>query len=947
MSVDPDLLQALKKQLTSTGAHLVIAQKVVKCVVSAGSAAKRKRPPKATGKERVMCLTAEPRVNKKGLKGMLNSCKLLQGRLQVTQSWRLKLISQIEVLMEQGTGRPCLQLTIMGGTLSKKEELAFELLGPAANSMDFLGTLVLFFKQYEEAVPTVSGHDPGALERWTLAHQNTALEGLGQSGRGGAQVAGGGADKGARGVQGNQITGAGARQERDLAELLQDYGMDLGDTQHFKNQKLTELDALENANAQSIILASRVYMGFSDVSKVVHSVDACFDRVEEVSQRLSTIDDSMRSTRADIAAFEARNNAMERAKTNQKALEMVLEKLLQQLRLPHASARLLASPNFNNQMIDQTIEAGWDLVKALHPLDSSVSVRPIGAPLPAAPYARRIDKVISKGWEGVDPSALGATLGRTMGGTLGATERPTGELDLTPGSALGSIAAVSQQRNRLQSASAMFATAARAHITTQLNLHIDAAGGRRGEDGTRTTTLAPPDLSGVHAQLNATKKLLQVLSALSRPEALAQASATCTAVNSILRNNLQRIAAAFKRSCAASAPAAAELDMSKMTKQEDLLPTRETDSASNLRGFRQVLGAWIPCLLSELDFCRSIVDVCERPGSRKVSRSGSDLPVIMAAEGLAAVVHGLDSCFWDMADAVSKSFPLASLAMLATVQKWSKALNSNPDGHHLSSTLQGLAARLVSAVFNTTRSLAASVEKYDSRNAVGISEAVKWQHILPFMPALTMFMTACEHAVAVSDPGSAPPSPRVARAMSFHSKTSSRGDAEDSVLGMSPDELFAAAAMGGSIAQLSSRLPAANTAPSASQVGDASVYLKQQMDNAKLLSMDMFAQRLEDYLASGGQVDQAAAIMDIHAPEFKAMLVPLASTEKKLAAMHARIVKHFGGGSTSMTHSVWSALAKRLQQKYSLLAKHAPRMYPSVQLPITPGHLQELLVVIG
>lgn len=48
---------------------------------------------------------------------------------------------------------------------------------------------------------------------------------------------------------------------------------------------------------------------------------------------------------------------------------------------------------------------------------------------------------------------------------------------------------------------------------------------------------------------------------------------------------------------------------------------------------------------------------------------------------------------------------------------------------------------------------AASVEKYDSRNAVGISEAVKWQHVLPFMPALTMFMTACEHAVAVNDSG--------------------------------------------------------------------------------------------------------------------------------------------------------------------------------------------------
>lgn len=32
-----------------------------------------------------MVLTAEPRVNRRGLKGMLHSCKLSQGRLQACQ----------------------------------------------------------------------------------------------------------------------------------------------------------------------------------------------------------------------------------------------------------------------------------------------------------------------------------------------------------------------------------------------------------------------------------------------------------------------------------------------------------------------------------------------------------------------------------------------------------------------------------------------------------------------------------------------------------------------------------------------------------------------------------------------------------------------------------------------------------------------------------------------
>lgn len=51
---------------------------------------------------------------------------------------------------------------------------------------------------------------------------------------------------------------------------------------------------------------------------------------------------------------------------------------------------------------------------------------------------------------------------------------------------------------------------------------------------------------------------------------------------------------------------------------------------------------------------------------------------------------------------------------------------------------------------------AASVERYDSRNAVGISEAVKWQHVLPFLPALAAFVAACEQAVAEADSGAPP-----------------------------------------------------------------------------------------------------------------------------------------------------------------------------------------------
>ena len=77
---------------------------------------------------------------------------------QVRQSWRLKLMERIEVLVEQVTGRPCLQLTLAGGTLSKEEKLAFELLGPSDAALDFLGTLMLFFRHVSTSLVVWDPH---------------------------------------------------------------------------------------------------------------------------------------------------------------------------------------------------------------------------------------------------------------------------------------------------------------------------------------------------------------------------------------------------------------------------------------------------------------------------------------------------------------------------------------------------------------------------------------------------------------------------------------------------------------------------------------------------------------------------------------------------------------------------------------------------------------------
>ena len=44
---------------------------------------------------------------------------------------------------------------------------------------------------------------------------------------------------------------------------------------------------------------------------------------------------------------------------------------------------------------------------------------------------------------------------------------------------------------------------------------------------------------------------------------------------------------------------------------------------------------------------------------------------------------------------------------------------------------------------------------------------------------------------------------------------------------------------------------------------------------------------------------------------------------------------------------VWSALAKHLFEHYEGFARNTRTAYPSLQLPFTPGHLQELLLTVA
>ena len=66
---------------------------------------------------------------------------------QVSQSWKTRQVSSIEVFSASGSELAAsLEITISGGTLSSTDHLAFQLTGASAALDTFMGSFVLFFR---------------------------------------------------------------------------------------------------------------------------------------------------------------------------------------------------------------------------------------------------------------------------------------------------------------------------------------------------------------------------------------------------------------------------------------------------------------------------------------------------------------------------------------------------------------------------------------------------------------------------------------------------------------------------------------------------------------------------------------------------------------------------------------------------------------------------------
>ncbi|CAL5219240.1 g1034 [Coccomyxa viridis] len=764
-------------------ARVITAYKVIKCNPSTTSAWTKKKQPKATGKERVICLTAERRSKRRGFKGSIHTCKPAgQGTYQVRKSWSLKHLTRLEAFpSNRPDGRPlAVELLFGGNAFSNEAKLACEAHTPS-ELMDLMGTLYLFAKKHEGRVFQVVGVDVKELERWGLsqAGNDLSLEGVGAFGAAllgdeePAEVEA--AFESAREGGGGSLVSA--KEERDLAALLDLFALGVGDVEEFQERLQAELAALEAANVHAIL------EGGPMVASTVQRTGEAARAVDDLAETLAIFDLKLRHMREDIAAIEARNNRLERQARHNAALMDSLERLLERLVLPEQTERILNTSTFNYGMVPTLAEAGWDVWERLAALEPA------------------------------DPSR----------GTTGAGQLEAG---------LSEMSAVLEQRNRLQAVSRRWVERAGQFVTDEL-IHL-ADGVSMQNTVHSASRLQLPVHTAFHERAEALAPLLQVIQAM-KPNALPPlADRYCTAINGLLRRELHAYTTELKRSAVARmASSAPEPDIVKGARKEALMPAQalhrrlsSVDSSAHAgdgsellphTALRRCLDAWVPLLIDECDFAAAFLllykPMDEVPGAGQDAFAGAGRPSmdkshstlertssvfeegeeedqpqedsapalpapILTPEGsrqLSALMDGVVHDFMGMMEMVSKQHQLLAMPMLAEVLSWQGRVMHEPVAAPVANVLEKCAERLALLFTRYIQDMVLAVSRYDGRGTISLQDSVKSQHILPFFPNFVAWARRLETLLVGTDAEAegVPETARHAAQLRTHSRSNS------------------------------------------------------------------------------------------------------------------------------------------------------------------------------
>jgi hypothetical protein len=270
----------------------------------------------------VLCLTAQRRASRKGLKTSLHVCKLSQGQYQVRKSLRLRLLLRVEAFPCDGTPAS-LQLSFaQRGFTGGEAHLAFDFPSEETRSQ-LLDTIRQLCSDHEGKVPPIQGVEasdlvslsrPTGLTKGGKSCDTEATasdeDAVGRDGSGGAVPID---------IGGAEWT---AEEDAEVSELL-DAAAAGGATnvEEVSARLADELAALEDANVHDLLEAA------PRADALAGGLAACLDLLDDVDMTLGLLDAKLRHMREDISAIEGRNNELEARAEGGRRLVAALEGL--------------------------------------------------------------------------------------------------------------------------------------------------------------------------------------------------------------------------------------------------------------------------------------------------------------------------------------------------------------------------------------------------------------------------------------------------------------------------------------------------------------------------------------------------------------------------------------------------------------------------------------------
>lgn len=124
-------------------------------------------------------------------------------------------------------------------------------------------------------------------------------------------------------------------------------------------------------------------------------------------------------------------------------------------------------------------------------------------------------------------------------------------------------------------------------------------------------------------------------------------------------------------------------------------------------------------------------------------------------------------------------------------------------------------------------------------------------------------------------------------------------------------------------------------------------YVQQQLEYGRLWSILDFSNKVEKKLEEVSP-HELAFQNGFSSQDVRSLISQtMASTDKKLSSMYARVKKHLGDSAPKLLATVWQNVEKELLERYKKLEKQMMECYPNIPLTPSPEELAELFKTTG